>query len=188
VKIAFTDEMDMDDEREQFLLEMQMTLSYAGSPLVGAHGDAFDGGPQPGDRAPDVHDLRRFGVGHPTRLFELTRGTAHTLLVHADGSTAPEDYSGLPELAEKVRGFVNLYVLASPDAAVPAGLDVPVLRDASNAFRTTYGLRGTGAYLIRPDGHVGFRSSPVSAEALDAHLAGIFALVGSASSRQGGNA
>ncbi|MEV4538590.1 FAD-dependent oxidoreductase [Asanoa sp. NPDC049518] len=180
VKIAFTDEMDMDDEREQFLLEMQMTLSYAGSPLVGAHGDGFDGGPQPGDRAPDAHDLRRFGVGHPTRLFELTRGTAHTLLVHADGATPQEEYAGFEKLAEKVRGFVNIYVLASPDAAVPEGLDVPVLRDASGTFRAAYGLRGTGAYLIRPDGHVGFRSSPVAAEALDAHLSGIFALGGDA--------
>jgi 2-polyprenyl-6-methoxyphenol hydroxylase-like FAD-dependent oxidoreductase/heme-degrading monooxygenase HmoA len=180
VKIAFTDEMDMDDEREQFLLEMQMTLTYAGSPLVGEHGAGFDGGPRPGDRAPDVHDLRRFGVGHPVRLFELTRGTAHTLLVHADGTTEHDEFAGFEKLAEKVRGFVNIYVLASPDARVPEGLDLPVLRDAAGGFRTAYGLRGTGAYLIRPDGHVGFRSSPVSAAALDAHLAGIFALGGNA--------
>ncbi|MDG4825459.1 FAD-dependent oxidoreductase [Asanoa sp. WMMD1127] len=180
VKIAFTDEMDMDDEREQFLLEMQMTLSYAGSPLVGADGDNFDGGPQPGDRAPDVRDLRRFGVGHAVRLFELTRGTGHTLLAYADGTTPAEEYAGFEKLAEKVRGFVDVYVVASHDAGPPAGLEVPVLRDPSGAFRAAYGLRGTGAYLIRPDGHVGFRTAPVSAAALDAHLAGIFALGGTA--------
>ncbi|HEV7707508.1 MAG TPA: FAD-dependent monooxygenase [Asanoa sp.] len=175
VKIAFTDEMDMDDEREQFMLEMQMTLSYAGSPLVGSSGDLFDGGPQPGDRAPDVRDLSRFGVGHQVRLFELTRGTAHTLLVYADGSTGEDEYAGFDKLAEKARGSLNIYVVASPDATVPGGLELPVLRDASGAFRNGYGLRGTGAYLIRPDGHVGFRSSPVAASALDEHLAGIFA-------------
>jgi len=175
VKIAFTDEMDMDDEREQFLLEMQMTLSYAGSPLVGSSGDRFAGGPAPGDRAPDAHGLRRFGVGHAVRLFELTRGTGHTLLVYADPSTAEDDYTGFEKLAAKARSFVNLYVVASPDAAVPATLDLPVLRDTSGAFRSAYGLRGTGAYLIRPDGHVGFRCSPVSATALDEHLAGVFA-------------
>ncbi|MEV0720391.1 FAD-dependent oxidoreductase [Asanoa sp. NPDC050611] len=180
VKIAFTDEMDMDDEREQFLLEMQMTLSYAGSPLVGEHGDHFDGGPRPGDRAPDAHDLRRFGVGHAVRLFELTRGTGHTLLAYADGGTAPADFAGFEKLAEKVRGFVNIYVLAAPDASVPDGLEVPVLRDTAGGFRAAYGLRGTGAYLIRPDGHVGFRTSPVDSAALDAHLAGIFALGGTA--------
>jgi hypothetical protein len=167
--------MDMDDEREQFMLEMQMTLSYAGSPLVGSSGDLFDGGPQPGDRAPDVRDLSRFGVGHQVRLFELTRGTAHTLLVYADGSTGEDEYAGFDKLAEKARGSLNIYVVASPDATVPGGLELPVLRDASGAFRNGYGLRGTGAYLIRPDGHVGFRSSPVAASALDEHLAGIFA-------------
>jgi len=175
VRVAFTDEMDMDDEREQFLLEMQMTLSYAGSPLVGSSGEHFDGGPQPGDRAPDVQGLRRFGVGHPVRLFDLTRGTGHTLLLYADGTTAEDELVGFEKLAERHRGAVNLYVVASYDAAVPGSLDLPVLRDTSGAFRTAYGLRGTGAYLVRPDGHVGFRSSPVSATALDEHLAGIFA-------------
>ena len=34
VAIAFTDEMDMEDEKAQFLLEMQMTMNYAGSRLV----------------------------------------------------------------------------------------------------------------------------------------------------------
>ncbi|MEH1125639.1 FAD-dependent oxidoreductase [Micromonospora sp. CPCC 206061] len=174
VRVAFTDEMDMDDERAQFLLEMQMTLTYAGSPLVGSSGDLFDGGPMPGDRAPDVHELRRFGVGHPVRLFDLTRGTAHTLLAYADSSTAEDEFIGFEKLAEKVRGFVSIYVVASPDAAVPPALDLPVLRDASGGFRSAYGLRGTGAYLIRPDGHVGFRCSPVSASALDEHLAQIF--------------
>ena len=34
-RIAFTDEMDMEDEKAQFLLEMQMTMNYSGSALVG---------------------------------------------------------------------------------------------------------------------------------------------------------
>jgi 2-polyprenyl-6-methoxyphenol hydroxylase-like FAD-dependent oxidoreductase/heme-degrading monooxygenase HmoA len=175
VRVAFTDEMDMDDEREQFLLEMQMTLTYAGSPLVGSSGEGLDGGPAPGARAPDVQELRRFGVGHPVRLFELTRGTAHTLVVYADSSTGEEEFVDFEKLAENLRGNVNVYVLASPDATVPPALDLPVLRDTSGAFRASYGLRGTGAYLIRPDGHIGFRCSPVSASALDEHLARIFA-------------
>ena len=35
VALAFTDEMDMEDEKAQFLLEMQMTMNYSGSALVG---------------------------------------------------------------------------------------------------------------------------------------------------------
>ncbi|GIG63079.1 hypothetical protein Lfu02_74510 [Longispora fulva] len=182
VRVAFTDEMDMDDEKEQFLTEMQMTMTYVGSPLVDeALEDAgtFVAGPRPGDRAPDAEHLRRFGVGHPLRLFELTRGTAHTLLVYADAATTGDEMFEFEKLAGRVRGqdqdLITVYVLASPDASVPTDLDLPVLRDTADAFRTAYGIRGTSAYLIRPDGHVGFRCAPVSSAALDGHLAKIFA-------------
>ena len=180
VRVAFTDEMDMDDEREQYLTEMQMTLTYAGSPLVGEAPDsaAFAGGPRPGDRAPDVQSLRRFGVGHPLRLFELTRGTAHTLIVYADATTAEDELIGFEKLAAKVRAqdptLVDVYAVVSADTVLPADIDLPVLRDEADAFREAYGVRGAAAYLIRPDGHVGFRCAPVSAAALDDHLANIF--------------
>ncbi len=183
VRVAFTDEMDMEDEKLQFLTDMQMTLTYAGSPLVGElvqDEGTFDGGPAPGDRAPDAEHLRRFGVSHPLRLFDLTRGTAHTLLVYADTSTKEHEVIGFEKLAAKVRGqapgLVNVYVVAHPDATVPAQLELPVLRDTADGLRTAYGIRGTSAYLIRPDGHVGFRCAPVTAAAIDEHLLNIFAI------------
>ena len=181
VRIAFTDEMDMEDEKEQFLTEMQMKLTYAGSPVVAetpGSAERIVAGPGPGERAPDVAGLRRAGVGHALRLFDLTRGTGHTLLLYADASTGEEDVSGFEKLAGKVRDdrpeLLRTYVVASPDAVVPAALDLPVIRDDANAFRLAYGVRGPSAYLVRPDGHVGFRSSPVSGAALDDHLDTIF--------------
>ena len=144
VRVAFTDEMDMEDEKLQFLTDMQMTLTYAGSPLVGElveDSGAFDGGPAPGDRAPDVEHLRRFGVSHPVRLFELTRGTAHTLLAYVDTSTKEHEVVGFEKLADKVRGqgagLLNVYVIAHPDATVPPQLDLPVLRDTADALPST---------------------------------------------------
>lgn len=182
VSIAFTDEMDMEDEKEQFLLEMQMTMNYATSPLVGeaVNGSGgFAGGPEPGHRAPDVFGLRRFGVQHPLRLFELTSGTRFTLLLYVDATVRNEETFGLEKLAECVRhqsgGHVIAYLVASPDAAVPELLDLPLYRDAEEAFRSAYGVAGPSAYLVRPDGHIGFRASPVSSRALQDHLAIIFA-------------
>jgi 2-polyprenyl-6-methoxyphenol hydroxylase-like FAD-dependent oxidoreductase len=181
VRVAFTDEMDMDDEKEQFLTEMQMTLTYAGSPLVGespGSSDQFGAGPRPGDRAPDVGQLRRVGVGHPLRLFELTRGTAHTLLLYVDATTSEEDILGLEKLGDRLRAehpeLIRSYVVASPEAAVPAPLDLPVVRDTADAFRAAYGVRGAAAFLVRPDGHLGYRCSPISAAALDDHLDTVF--------------
>ncbi|WP_448641873.1 FAD-dependent monooxygenase [Geodermatophilus sp. URMC 63] len=182
VAIAFTDEMDMADEKAQFLLEMQMTMNYAGSPLVGEMAPGgFPAGPEPGHRAPDVQGLRRFGVAHPLRLFDLTRGTRSTLLLHADAGAPEEQVLALEKLAvgvrQQTRGEVTAYLLAAPDARVPSLVDLPVVRDAGGAFAAAYGTAGAGtaAYLVRPDGHVGFRSRPLDEDALRDHLAGVFA-------------
>ncbi|WP_345771346.1 FAD-dependent monooxygenase [Geodermatophilus normandii] len=182
VSIAFTDEMDMEDEKAQFLLEMQMTMNYAGSPLVGEEdGTAFPAGPEPGYRAPDVHGLRRFGVAHPLRLFDLTRGPRSTLLLSADAGTSEEQLLDLEKLAVTVRqqsrGEVDAYLVAAPDVRVPLLVDLPVVRDADRTFAAAYGVAGAGtvAYLVRPDGHVGFRARPVTEDALLDHLAGVFA-------------
>ncbi|WP_448610947.1 FAD-dependent monooxygenase [Geodermatophilus sp. URMC 60] len=182
VAIAFTDEMDMEDEKAQFLLEMQMTMNYAGSPLVGETAPGgFPTGPEPGHRAPDVHGLRRFGVAHPLRLFDLTRGTRSTLLLSADATASEEQVSDLEKLAvavrQQTRGEVGAYLVAAPDARVPVLVDLPVVRDADGSFAAAYGTAGAGtaAYLVRPDGHVGFRSRPLDEDALLDHLAGVFA-------------
>jgi hypothetical protein len=183
VAIAFTDEMDMEDEKAQFLLEMQMTMNYAGSPLVGevADGAGFADGPQPGHRAPDVLGLRRFGVAHDLRLFDLTRGTHATLLLHADPGAGEEDVLALEKLATSVRvstrGHVRPYLVAPRDLTVPPLVDLPVVRDARGEFAAAYGVTGSGtaAYLVRPDGHVGFRTRPVTEGTLQEHLAGVFA-------------
>ncbi|GAB3196014.1 hypothetical protein GCM10027261_17710 [Geodermatophilus arenarius] len=182
VAIAFTDEMDMEDEKAQFLLEMQMTMNYAGSPLVGeAAPGGFPAGPEPGHRAPDVHGLRRFGVAHPLRLFDLTRGTRSTLLLSVDAGASEEQVSDLEKLAvgvrQQTRGEVGAYLVAAPDARVPFLVDLPVVRDAEGSFAAAYGTAGAGtaAYLVRPDGHVGFRCRPLDEAALLDHLAGVFA-------------
>lgn len=176
VALAFTDEMDMEDEKAQFLLEMQMTMNYSGSPLVGEDVGAYSApaGPAPGERAPDVHGLTRFGVGHPLRLFEVMRGTKSTLLLYGDDAVSEDELVELDELAASVRnrssGEVDAYLIASKAAQVPAHLGVPVLRDSAGAFRTTYDALGLTAYLIRPDGHVGYRSARATLAGIQGHL------------------
>jgi 2-polyprenyl-6-methoxyphenol hydroxylase-like FAD-dependent oxidoreductase/heme-degrading monooxygenase HmoA len=181
VRMAFTDELDRADLERQFLQEMSLLLSYADSPLVGecvADPDALPAGPRPGDRAPDVAGLRRRGVGHPLRLRDLTRGTGHTLLVYADATADAAALAEVARLCADVRrrtaGEATAYLLLSPDAEEPRLLDPPVVRDAEGAFRAGYGVGGTATYLIRPDGHVGFRSLPIDAAGLGKHLDLIF--------------
>jgi 2-polyprenyl-6-methoxyphenol hydroxylase-like FAD-dependent oxidoreductase/heme-degrading monooxygenase HmoA len=181
VRMAFTDELDRDDLKRQFLQEMSLLLSYDESPLVGESGsapDAPEDGPGPGDRAPDVAGLYRQGVGHPLRLHELTRGTRHTLLVYADHSATEAAVAAVEKLCADVReqasGEIDVYLLLGPEARVPWMLDPPVVRDRGGEFRAAYGVTGTALYLIRPDGHVGFRSRPIDADALRGNLQLVF--------------
>jgi hypothetical protein len=69
----------------------------------GAGVEALDGGPRPGERAPDCRGLRRARWRSRVRLFELLDGRRHTLLLYAD------EAGRLPDLAaaaahERARG------------------------------------------------------------------------------------
>ena len=181
VAIAFTDEMDMEDEKAQFLLEMQMTMNYGGSAIVGEHADGHVtlDGPEPGHRAPDVQGLHRFGVGHPLRLFDLLHGTHSTLLLYTDETVSESELLDLEKLAvavtQQTGGQVTPYLIADGRVQIPKLLDLPVLHDGGGEFRSVYRVSGSAAYLIRPDGHVGFRSAPAAVSELQDHLRLIFA-------------
>ncbi|WAL63433.1 FAD-dependent oxidoreductase [Amycolatopsis cynarae] len=180
VRMAFTDELDREDLKRQFLDEMSLLLSYADSPLVGesvARPGTLEG-PGPGERARDASGLYRRGVGHPLRLRDLTRGTRHTLLLYADASANEAEMAAVEKLCADVRqqtcGEIDVYLVASPDARVPWMLDPPVVRDSEGEFRAAYGVNGTALYLIRPDGQIGFRSRPIDADALGNNLRRVF--------------
>jgi hypothetical protein len=106
------------------------------------------------------------------------RGTRSTLLLYADETVSAHDVVGLDELASAVRwrssGEVDAYLITSTDVQVPAHLDIPVLRDGAGGFRTTYEVHGLTAYLIRPDGHVGYRSAEAALAGIEDHLQQIF--------------
>jgi 2-polyprenyl-6-methoxyphenol hydroxylase-like FAD-dependent oxidoreductase/heme-degrading monooxygenase HmoA len=181
VRMAFTDELDREDLKRQFLQEMSMLLSYPDSPLVGESltaPDALWDGPKPGDRAPDVAGLTRPGVKHPLRLHDLTRGTRHTLVIYADESADEATVGAAEKMHADVRrqasGEVDVYLLLSPHARAPWMLSPPVVYDSGGEFRTAYGVTGTALYLVRPDGHVGFRSQLIDTDALSKNLQLVF--------------
>ncbi|MBT0769510.1 FAD-dependent monooxygenase [Kineosporia sp. J2-2] len=175
VNLAFTDEMDMEDQKAQFLLEMQMTMNYAGSPLVGERlGEGVDAsaGPLPGHRAPDVTELRRFGVAHPLRLFDVLNDARATLLLWTDEAA---DLDAVAEMARgATSGQVNVCAIVSGDLPGLPGQELPVYQDCDGHFAKTYAVSGPAAYLVRPDGHVGFRTLPLSAPALHEHLTAVY--------------
>jgi 2-polyprenyl-6-methoxyphenol hydroxylase-like FAD-dependent oxidoreductase len=133
---------------------------------------AFGDGPLPGDRAPDA------AVGE-RRLFEIFRGTRHTLLLFDGAAATPEGYANLARIAREVgerwRELVLVHVI------VPAGsppreltLERSILLDSQSEAHRRYGARSECLYLVRPDGYVAYRCQPADGERLSAYLASIF--------------
>jgi 2-polyprenyl-6-methoxyphenol hydroxylase-like FAD-dependent oxidoreductase len=172
------------DQTRMLLREAQLLVAYPDSPVVGegAGAEELEGGPRPGERAPDCRGLRRAAVAFPVRLFEVLDGRRHTLLLYADEAGRLPDLAAAAAAAhERARGrlAVTLVLDAGSDIADHAadGLlgdtVVPVVRDADGGFRAAYGAVDGCCYLVRPDGQVGFRAGRAAADELASHLAGI---------------
>lgn len=156
-------DVDPDDPATVMLREAQLLVGYPDSPLVAEEG-SFDAGPKPGARAPDARGMQRTGASLPVRLFELLRGTDHVLLLYADTVDALGDVQEVARVAmQRAPRRLRAYAVLAPQLE-PRWLPIGVARDAQNTFRAAYGASGTCAYLIRPDGYIGYRQRPLDAE------------------------
>jgi hypothetical protein len=168
------------DPRNVLLREAQLLVGYPDSPIVGEvstadsgdSGDGGRGGPRPGERAPDAMGLVRERVQHPVRVFDLTRGTDHVLLLSARSGATADDARELEAVAEAALASfpagLRAYAILDPDVPDPGYVWLPALEDAEGTFGAAYGATGTAAYLIRPDGYVGFRALPATRDAVGA--------------------
>ncbi|ODT98678.1 MAG: pentachlorophenol monooxygenase [Pseudonocardia sp. SCN 72-86] len=111
---------------------LQFGVSYRGGPLATLTDGA---GPRPGDRAPDATGLVPAGAERPVRLFDLLRGSQWTLV--GFGVTPPGLGDGVHCVA------------IGPDAVV----------DTHGHARDAYAPVDGELVLVRPDGHVGIRTT-----------------------------
>jgi 2-polyprenyl-6-methoxyphenol hydroxylase-like FAD-dependent oxidoreductase len=118
-----------------------IAVDYRHSPIVEDHAVGAPG-PHAGDRAPDVEIDDPHGV--TKRLYELFAQQRHVLLLVGSGAASP------PGLSELGRRSIVVRRITSPEVA---GAD---LIDRNGQVAARYGSAGM-AYLIRPDGYVGFR-------------------------------
>lgn len=96
------------------------------------------------------------------------------LLLHTDGAPGPY-VPALAALADGLpAGRLTAYAVLSEGGTAPAGAAWPVYRDARGEFARLYGVRGPTAFVVRPDGYLGARLCPPTAEGLAGYLAGVF--------------
>jgi pentachlorophenol monooxygenase len=105
--------------------------------------------------------LVRSGRNSALRLFELLRGTDHVLLLYADDAQTLANVADVAAAArEQARGRLRAYAISPPELD-HGWLPVPVVNDADGQFREAYGVSDAAAYLVRPDGYVGYRQRPL---------------------------
>ncbi|MFZ2172821.1 MAG: FAD-dependent monooxygenase [Rhodococcus sp. (in: high G+C Gram-positive bacteria)] len=155
--------------------EAQLLIRYDGSPIVSTlSGTSL---PAAGERAPDARGLTRDAVAFPIRLYSLLGRRDHTLLFHVDGSVDARGLEHLETVASAAiaaaHGLLDVYVIASPEAEVEETI-LPVVRDVDREFAYAYGGHGPAAFVVRPDGYLGFRQSPVTVDDVTGYLKSTF--------------
>ena len=107
------------------------------------------------------------------------RGLHHTLLLFDGYATTPDGYRTLERagraVLDRYEGLVDVCIVV-PREAPPPELDWTglVVLDTEGDLLHRYGAAAECAYLIRPDGYVGFRTQPADEEVLAAYLNRIF--------------
>ena len=144
-----------------FHLVSQLGIRYRNSPAVTEGEPRLGVGPKAGDRFPDAKIEHN---GRQTYLQqELAGASLHLLLC---GALDGWDQSQAAPITARHSGLVVIHYLtarASPD----------VLVDTSGKVLSRLGVRGaqdSAQYLVRPDGHVGFRCAGRDLGALTMYL------------------
>ena len=141
----------------------------------------FKAAPAAGDRAPDVV-LADQGIDKPARLFELLRGTRHTVLLFAGRAPVTQGFRNPATIGTRVREhygkYVNAHIVVLGDGPPEEHYrDSFVLLDNQGLLHRRYGAESGCLYLIRPDGYVGYRCQPADAEKLLSYLELVFVRV-----------
>lgn len=122
-----------------------------------------------GGRAPD-HTLMQ--QGKEVRLFELFKGTHHTLLLFSGKKPSKND---LEVFTSFHHPLIHTYYLYRNDSDLSYCPDNKrCLLDREPSAHTHYGIGKTTAILVRPDGYIGYIQSPLNQEAFNHYLKRIF--------------
>ena len=152
--------------------EAQLLVGYPDSPLVGEEltSSGLDGGPVPGQRADDAGPLTQDAVGYPVRLHSLLRHPGHTLVLWARDAAELTRHEAIVSALAVTVPSVHCYVIAA--AEVSTEFSGRTLRDSEGGFADAYATSAVAAaaYLIRPDGYVGYRTDDPTAERILRHL------------------
>jgi 2-polyprenyl-6-methoxyphenol hydroxylase-like FAD-dependent oxidoreductase len=118
--------------------------------------------PRAGDRALEAAGLGRPFVAHRSRLRERIERSNHVLIGYLSANSTESGQRVLAELLSMIRGHLDrlttgMAILDPKARCVDCEL-IPLLVDYNGSFRQTYLAHSGMVWLIRPDGHIAWRS------------------------------
>ncbi|SAK66039.1 monooxygenase FAD-binding protein [Caballeronia temeraria] len=161
--------------------ETQLLVGYRGSsPIIADECAGMSPeSPAPGDRAPQAGGLVEAFIGHAQRLQDHLGRGRHTLIGYidddADGARIAAFNDAVDAWRTALGTAASAVLIVSPQFAkgasfVPACEEYRTLSDNAGQFVDTYGAKNGMAWVVRPDGHIGYRSASCSSDALIAWL------------------
>jgi 2-polyprenyl-6-methoxyphenol hydroxylase-like FAD-dependent oxidoreductase len=136
----------------------QLGISYRHSPAVQEGRPALRRGPRAGDRLPDARIARDGQVGWLGEALAAPR--FHLLLCGAVGGWDPSQLTALRSRLPDMLAVHNLTREAEAGA----------LQDVDGQALARLGVNETAHYLVRPDGHIGYRAAGTDLNGLRHYL------------------
>jgi hypothetical protein len=101
-------------------------------------------------------------------LQEFVGHGRHVLLGYVDAAGAQVEAfaDGCRAFAELLPGAASAVLVVAPDGEAPGGELMTVLTDTNGEFAATFRASGGTVWIVRPDGHIGWRSDNCSGEAV----------------------
>ena len=144
-----------------FHILSQLGIRYPDSPIVAEGKPPLEGGPAAGERFPDSPVTVR---GQPSRLHRELLGPRFKILLC--GSESGWDAGAVVDLEKQYPGLLSVRHLAREGSG-------SVLVDSTGAALAILGVQSFGVYVIRPDGHISYRSAGANLAGAAAHLSNL---------------
>jgi 2-polyprenyl-6-methoxyphenol hydroxylase-like FAD-dependent oxidoreductase len=136
----------------------QLRIRYRNSPLSVQLGGAPRRGPRPGERAPTGALLD--ASGGQVRIIDLLREPSAALLLFTGQGASSAAASQARSFADRIKSAdLRTFVINIGPGVASGGPGE--LADPEGRVHATYGVEGSAAVLLRPDGHIGVRCDPL---------------------------
>jgi 2-polyprenyl-6-methoxyphenol hydroxylase-like FAD-dependent oxidoreductase len=154
----------------------ELGISYPENLIVEDLGG--NGGPKAGDRAPSALVVRPGQSYETVELHKLFRGSHWTLLAFTgtelDHTHARKIVKDLHDVERAFEAQVRCHLVTAVNPPRDVIWEGSVLSDRTHRLHEAYHVTEPMLFLIRPDGHIGFRGRPSDEPMLGAFLRRVF--------------